>query len=253
MHQHPVSMPMERSTGIVFNMSCHTFAVGTIGLPLGGFLFCVFWSLLFNFSETTATHCGVPNYLPSISAAIGGATPQRYIWRFCIGLHSAPRLLVAVAYLNFYKASRGQSWCCHVNFMFNVLEIFCLLLLTYVSSSENHVIHQLAFTLFMFFSLGYMILTLRIWKKSQKYNTVSVEEWRSYTWKKNLFLFNFIAFLGSLMCYVRHNMYCESGVYTMFALLEYLVVLSNMGFHLTAWWDFFNKELILCSPEDKRF
>ncbi|XP_073468644.1 post-GPI attachment to proteins factor 2 isoform X2 [Aquarana catesbeiana] len=243
----PLMMPPERPSAPHFTLRFTTFAVGTVCLPLLGFLFCVVWSLLFNFTETTATHCGVPNYLPSISSAIGGVTPQRYIWRFCIGLHSAPRLLVAVAYLNFYVGTGVSSWACHLNFLLNVVEIFCLLLLTYISSNENHGIHQLAFSFFMLFSLGHMITTLLIWRKRRK-----LSERRSYTYKKHLFFFNFVAFLISLVFYVRHNSYCEAGVYTIFAFLEYLVVLSNMGFHMTAWWDFGSKELLICSPEEDK-
>ncbi|XP_077324003.1 acyltransferase PGAP2-like isoform X3 [Lithobates pipiens] len=206
----PLMMPPERPSGPLFTLRFTTFAVGTVCLPLLGFLFCIVWSLLFNFTETTATHCGVPNYLPSISAAIGGVTPQRYVWRFSIGLHSAPRLLVAVAYLNFYVGTGVSSWACYLNFLLNVVEILCLLLLTYVSSNENHGIHQLAFSFFMFFSLGHMITTLRIWRKSRKLS-VSCEERRSYTYKKHLFLFNLLAFLISIVFYFRHNMYCEAG------------------------------------------
>ncbi|XP_040195692.1 post-GPI attachment to proteins factor 2 isoform X2 [Rana temporaria] len=245
----PLTMPPERPSGPLFTLRFTTFAVGTVCLPLLGFLFCVVWSILFNFTETTATHCGVPNYLPSISAAIGGVTPQRYVWRFCIGLHSAPRLLVAVAYRNFYVGTGVSSLTSHLNFLLNVVEILCLLLLTYVSSNENQGIHQLAFALFMIFSLGHMITTLCIWRKSRKLS-VSSEERRSYTYKKHLFFFNSLAFLISMVFYIRHNMSCEAGVYTIFAFLEYLVVLSNMGFHMTAWWDFGSKELAICSPEE---
>ncbi|XP_063289170.1 post-GPI attachment to proteins factor 2 [Pelobates fuscus] len=252
MHQLPVSMPPERGGGCLFRLRFTTFAVGTVCCPLIGFIFCVIWSLLFNFQETTATHCGVPNYLPSISAAIGGETPQRYVWRFCIGIHSAPRLLVAVAYLNYYQGihpTRPRR--CFFNFLFNVLENICLLLLTFVSSTENHGIHKIAFSLFMFFSLSYMFMTVSIWKKSRRH--FSSEERRSYSWKYRLAIFNLVTFVLALVAFYLHNEHCEPGVYTIFSFLEYLVVFSNMAFHMTAWWDFENKELVVLSPEeDKR-
>lgn len=42
--------------------------------------------------------------------------------------------------------------------------------------------------------------------------------------------------------------------YTLFALFEYLVVFSNMAFHLTAVWDFKSREvMVISSSEDKDF
>lgn len=42
--------------------------------------------------------------------------------------------------------------------------------------------------------------------------------------------------------------------YTFFALFEYLVVFSNMAFHLTSVWDFQGREFMVTSSyEDKNF
>ncbi|MEQ2293239.1 Post-GPI attachment to proteins factor 2, partial [Ameca splendens] len=142
------------------------FAVATVLLPLTGLLVCLITSLLYHYEDSTYTHCQVSNYLPSISSAIS-RTPELYIWRSCIGLHSAPRYLVAVAYFNFY---RGRFAARLPELLLSCLALICsvaentgLVLLTYVASTEAYKVHKYGFIVFIACSLLHMLITCRLW------------------------------------------------------------------------------------------
>lgn len=68
------------------------------GLPFSALALCVFLSLLLHWDEATRTHCGVANWLPSVSAAVASYAPERYIWRLFIGIHGSPRIALAIAF-----------------------------------------------------------------------------------------------------------------------------------------------------------
>ncbi|XP_058483597.1 post-GPI attachment to proteins factor 2 isoform X1 [Solea solea] len=233
-----------------------SFAVATVLLPLTGLIACLAISLLYHFEDATYTHCKVSNYLPSISAAISHV-PERYIWRGCIGLHSAPRYLVAVAYFSFYRFRFAQRL---PELLLSGLALLCslaentgLLLLTYVSSTETYSLHKNGFMVFVVSSLLHMLITCWLWQVIRRYS-MNPEEVTSYRWKVRLFLFNVGCCLAAAYFFRRHNKYCEAGVYTLFAVFEYLVVFSNMSFHMTAFWDFGSKDVMVATtPEGKRY
>ncbi|XP_068186515.1 post-GPI attachment to proteins factor 2 [Antennarius striatus] len=240
----------------LFRLPFTAFIMGTVLLPLTALIVCVFISLMYHFEDATNTHCQVPNYLPSISAAIG-YIPERYIWRTCIGLHSAPRYMVSVAYFNFYRGHFTRNLLelllSGLGLVSNLAENTGLVLLTYVSSNETYNLHKYGFIIFLASSLLHMLITCRLWYVIKRHG-VSPEETRSYHWKLRIFVFNISCCLAAAYFFRRHNKYCETGVYTLFAFFEYLVVLSNMAFHLTAFWDFGSKDVILGTvSEDKRY
>ncbi|XP_014908982.1 post-GPI attachment to proteins factor 2 isoform X1 [Poecilia latipinna] len=233
-----------------------SFAVATVLLPLSGLLACLLTSLMYHYEESTYTHCQVSNYLPSISSAIS-REPEIYIWRSCVGLHSAPRYLVTVAYFNFYRgrfsARLPELLLSGLALVSSLAENTGLLLLTYVASTESYKIHKYSFVVFIGCSLLHMLITCRLWFVIKRHY-VNPEEKTSFLWKARIFLFNISCCAAAAYFFRRHNKYCEAGVYTLFAAFEYLVVFSNMAFHMTAFWDFGSAQVMVATlPEDKRY
>lgn len=114
------------------------FAVSIVSLPFFSFIFCVLWSVLYFYDRSTATHCNVPNYLPSISAAIGNYQPQRFIWQCAILLQALPRFLVAQQYLrhNSNRIRRSRRAFAYLAFILNIIENISLVGLSLWNSSD---------------------------------------------------------------------------------------------------------------------
>lgn len=116
------------------------FAFGVVSLPFAAFAFCVTWSLIFFFERATSTHCSVPNYLPSISAAIGNYQPQRFVWQVAILLHALPRFLVALQYVRHNKriVRPAHRRLAYLAFLLNVVENVSLIGLSLWTSTDDY-------------------------------------------------------------------------------------------------------------------
>ncbi|XP_060084302.1 post-GPI attachment to proteins factor 2-like [Ylistrum balloti] len=239
----------------IFHIPFVYVAKSAVLLPLCGFLFCVTWSILYDFESSTATHCKVANYLPSISSAIGGYTPQKYVWRICVALHCSPRLMFAIAYYNFHtRIHVGRKNIIYTNLAaiassLHITEILALVGLTYISSTDNGDMHEYLFIAFMVCSLSHMLLSCMLfhWGRSANNRAMTNMERQSFHYKVGLFLFNLTSFLFAVYLYFRHQAYCESGMYTWFALAEYLTVISNIAYNGTVILDFNELEVSVSS------
>ncbi|XP_076070064.1 acyltransferase PGAP2-like isoform X2 [Mytilus galloprovincialis] len=239
-----------QGNGLLFQITINKLAKIMLFLPFFGAAFCIIWSIIFDFESSTSTHCRfrskVKNYLPSISSAIGGYTPQRYVWRICIALHCSPRFFITAGYYTFntqfnvgirnniYKFLAGL---CAI---LNSIEILALVVLTNISSIENFSIHENSFITFMVTSECYMLCSCIVfkWGRTSNGRQMTPKEKKSFHYKIALFLFNISCFFIAIYLYLRHNSYCEAGVYSQFAFMEYLVVLSNIAYHWTMCLDF---------------
>lgn len=217
----------------LIQISLQKFAIVTTCFPLGSFLFCVLWSIIFQFKETTATHCNVSNILPSLSAATGAYSPQKYVWVISIAIHTAPRMFVFYMYFTRHKSI--------IIFILNLIEVICLLGLAVFGSRTNYAMHARCFTIFLIVASIYMFIGGYSSHFRWCRHTRAIKQIIAWT--------NLSLTLLAGIFFVRHSSYCEPYVYTMFALSEYLVVLINIYFHFLAYYDlttvhfaFFNKE-----------
>lgn len=124
----------------LIRVSFGKFALIVGSLPFFSFIFCVIWSMLYFYERSTATHCGVANFLPSISAAIGNYQPQRFIWQAAILLQSLPRLSVAYQYMKYYNViiRVNRRPIAYTACLFNVVENVALVGLSLWTSSDNY-------------------------------------------------------------------------------------------------------------------
>jgi len=234
---------MEKVEPVVSTNLITSFRILTI-LTVAAFFSCILISMKNNWAQSTATHCHVPNYLPSISAAIGSYSPQKYLWRIAIAFQSTPRILFAYMYLQHNLAQQFHTLdhvayplLCKVTFAVVIVENLALVLLTYVASSEWYFIHKMGFTFFVLGSVLHQLLHILVCRLSV-FKSEDPYEKRLIRRKTLITCWHLLSLACAMYCFWRHNAYCESGVYTMFALFEYFVVVSNMCFHYSLVWDF---------------
>ncbi|XP_071569849.1 post-GPI attachment to proteins factor 2 [Temnothorax nylanderi] len=217
----------------------------TVFLPFLAFVFCVAWSVLYNFEHSTSTHCQVYNFLPSISAAIGHYRPQRDVWKTAIALQAIVRTLVFTLYYRHYKEHvyKWAQYLSNIALVMYAIENTSLVTLSFWTSDENYAFHKMSFITFLMTSFIHMFLAYYIMKSCL--NIAKGLNDASLKWKRRSMMLNVLSILIACYFFYRHNKYCEPLVYSMFALSEYGVVLSNMGYHLTAALDFATTHLML--------
>lgn len=216
-----------------FKVPFRSLALTTATCQISSLVFCLVWSIKFNFHESTATHCHVDNYLPSLSATLD-FTPQRDVWRACIGLFGMPRYFIAYLYYKIIFKSR-------VLLFLHWLEVTALIGLSIVDSIKYFKFHATCVGIFLLTSIIHMALVCCNFVRSPGRSNITAETKRNLfetkIVKKRIAIINFTAVISALYLYNRHNRFCEPGVYSMFSLLEYIVIVANIVYHLQAYYD----------------
>jgi len=207
----------------------------TIFLPVFALFFCIVLSMIVDYEKATYTHCEVKEFLPSISAVIGGFNPQKFIWSISIAIITGPRLIIAKLNQNYlldHCPSKISS--VRFNYFLNNVEILSLMTLSFVPSSEIFIIHASAFSTFIVTSLISMILV-----------TYYLKDIRKQRLKRTVFKLSLLCIVLATYFYRRHNELCEPYVYSMFAMCEYMVVMCNMVWHASIIRDYVGYDILV--------
>ncbi|XP_059046248.1 post-GPI attachment to proteins factor 2 [Achroia grisella] len=211
----------------------------TVSLPLFAFITCLLMTMYKDFEHANNTHCNVPNVFPSISASIGNYEPQSTIWKTAIYVHAPIRFLIIYLRWNYYRNVVRDNCISVVKLAvsLNIIENLALLGLTHWTSMANYPYHEMSFKTFIGTSVFYMLLTCLMLTRYRRRPNITSLEMQSVKLKWRAFIVNISSFTLAAYFFLRHNRLCEPYVYSMFGFSEYIVVFSNIIFHLTTVYD----------------
>ncbi|KAH3834869.1 post-GPI attachment to proteins factor 2-like [Dreissena polymorpha] len=227
------------------------YAVITVSLPAISLAYCFWSAYLFRSDEVNDTDCNVTNTIPSASA-VTGIRPQAYVWRICIGLHTTPRFFVGIMYYNYYNKSLPHikqnlqglfRFLMRLCFFLYTVECSCLQIVSCISNKENYPLHEKIFIGFMVASIAHMVFGTILYRWS-KYGPMTQLEAKSYFWKKFHLLWISLSTVGLLWFFFQHRVHCVPGAFSYFSVFEYMIAYANMGYHVTGYFDFYDKYLI---------
>lgn len=202
-----------------------TLYLGGTVPPVGGLALCLFIASVFHGANTNRTHCGVYNFWPSVSSAIGNNAPEKYIWRLAVGLHNTITLLDSfLMYHNLVQNGASVVW----SRICVVCRISCnmsLFMLTFVTSTEDFALHQAGFVLWLISGSFMMVLFALLWRTTSRHASDEVmtkgRRWLTFWYSLYFSLIPLAVFL-----YWLHNKYCQPYVYSIFGICEFLIVIA---------------------------
>ncbi|XP_017837996.2 post-GPI attachment to proteins factor 2 [Drosophila busckii] len=200
-------------------------------------------TLITDFEGSTATHCRVFNVLPSMSSV---AKSQQVVWKLVTWQHFPARLLLIWLYSRYYcnRLNRGARKLSYVALYLLLQESISTVALAQWAHINGSVRIHIITVLSMWLSgCGYLAISF-ICYKQQRYEPLKPHEQLSYRLKRNLLCVYFCTIVSMWSWYLLHTQLCLPLVYSVFALCEYIVTLTNMLYLCTCYLDFYT--LYLC-------
>ncbi|ORZ19936.1 Frag1/DRAM/Sfk1 family protein [Lobosporangium transversale] len=180
---------------------------------------------------------GYPDeWFPSVSATTGDWYPERNICQIFIALTSGPRLLLC--YLWYLLTVRnvpanGSKGFAKFLFINDFIRTVACGGWVYITSSDDHDIHDIAMILYLLCTVPHVIGTI----KTAPQNPQSLRY-------RKFFAYSFFgALIPMVHFFIQHNVHRIPGAYTYYAFFEWSLIISDLAFDAVCLIDFQTFEL----------
>ncbi|KAF3923403.1 hypothetical protein ABW21_db0206006 [Orbilia brochopaga] len=172
-------------------------------------------------------------WFPSVSATIGDRYPERSVFQICIALTSGPRFMLVLLWY-FLTARPGASLPKFIAFV-GVARTFLCGGWVYITSTDDHDWHDI-------FMIAYLVLTLP-WTLGCL--ATSPVHQKAVKYRKILASLFFGTLVPLVYFFIQHKVHKVPGAYTIYAFLEWSLILYDVGFDAVTALDFEGFELRL--------
>ncbi|SCU98138.1 LAFA_0G15852g1_1 [Lachancea sp. 'fantastica'] len=165
----------------------------------------------------TNAHYTYPDeWFPSVSATIGDRYPERSIFQILIALTSFPRFLLLLGH---YMINKSTSC-----FVVGVLRTVTCGGWVYITSTDDHDVHDV-------FMISYILLTL-------PWDILIIRNSKFKSYKVGAMAAFFAVIVPLIYWFLQHNIYHRAGAYSIYAYFEWSLIVLDIAFDALAFSDF---------------
>ncbi|KAJ2062676.1 Protein cwh43 [Coemansia sp. S146] len=197
-------------------------------------------------------HFGYPDeWFPSVSATIGDRYLGLNVFQLLIALTCPSRLLLHALW--YMRLSRAAPTCARALFGIGFLRTMTCGGWVYVTSSDDHDMHDVMMIAYMLLTLSYVVLLLKSGDKSPfTHNIKELAANRSR--RKWVFLTLFGSIPRIIHFFISHKVHRVAGAHTNYALFEWALIVFDVMFDSLAMVEFKALDLAVLSskPDEQR-
>ncbi|KAJ1733801.1 Protein cwh43 [Coemansia biformis] len=181
-------------------------------------------------------HFGYPDeWFPSVSATIGDRYPGRNLFQLLIALTAPPRLLLHIFWL--VLTVRAAPKRAKALFWIGFLRTWTCGGWVYVTSTDNHDVHDVMMIAYMLLTLPYMLLLIQVSDRALFGHSVRnlVANKTRRKWVCGLF---FGSIPPMIYFFISHKVHRVAGAYTTYAFFEWALIVFDVMFDSLAMVEF---------------